>query len=501
LKENGFNAIVHGIGVFKRRVLFVTPEAAPFAQTGGLGDVAGSLPAALAKLGCEVAVVLPRYKCVSYEKYKLEMEVRNMPVPMGMGELSADVLSARLSDTHGKVFFIQNDRYFDRDGLYGTPDGDFQDNAGRFAFFSRAVLEMLKAINWYPQILHLNDWQTGLTAAYLKTLYAQIPPYPSIRSLFTIHNMAYQGLFPKYILPMTGIGWEEFTQEKLEFYDQVNYLKAGLVYSDAINTVSENYSKEIQMGEFGHGLQGVLRARSSVLSGIVNGIDTGEWNPATDKELPTPFTLKSHDKKAMTKKKLTEEFGLEYKPATPVVGLFSPLTGQKGLDLISEIIESVLNMDVQMIVLGMGEVRYHTFFERLKAKFPDKLAVVFKFDRQLAKLIYAGSDIFLMPSRLEPSGWGQMIAMKYGTIPLVRKTGGLADTVENLSEDGRKGTGFVFENYRSDELLSAMKRAMEAFRQPKLWSDLIQRAMKQDFSWHATARKYLELYDRILAGR
>lgn len=487
----------HGHAV-KRKVLFVASEVVPYAKTGGLADVVGSLPSALMKLGCEVAVVLPRYKNISPEKYKLEAEVKGMAVPMGMGEMSADILSTRLGDTHAKVYFIQNDRYFNRDGFYGTPEGDYHDNAERFAFFSRAVLEMLKVIEWRPEILHLNDWQTGLVAAYLKTLYKSDPRYAPLRTLFSIHNMAYQGLFPKYVLPMTGLGWEEFSHEKLEFYDQVNYLKAGLVYSDALNTVSERYAKEIQTEEFGHGLQGVLGSRAADLFGIVNGIDYGEWNPATDKEIPAQYTVKNHDKKVESKKKLLQELGLEFDAKTPVVGLISRLADQKGLDLIADIIQDFLAMDVQLVVLGTGDPKYHALFESLKQRFPSKLSVSLKFDNRLAKLIYAGSDMFLMPSRFEPCGLGQMISMKYGTVPLVRKTGGLADTVENLSPDGKKGTGFVFENYKSEDLLFTLKRAAEAFRQPKLWADLVQRGMKQDFSWDASAGKYLQLYGDIL---
>ena len=482
----------------QRKVLFVSSEVVPYAKTGGLADVVGSLPRALMKLGCEAAVVLPKYKSISPEKYKMKLEIRGLAVPMGMGEVNADIYSTRLGDTQGTVYFIQNDRYFDRDGFYGTAEGDYHDNAERFAFFSRAVLEMVKAINWIPDIFHLNDWQSGLAAVYLKTLYEKIPGFTAARSLFSIHNMAYQGLFPKYILPMTGIGWEEFKPEKLEFYDQVNYLKAGLVYSDALNTVSERYALEIQTEEYGHGLQGVLKDRTKDLYGIVNGIDYDEWNPATDKEIPAQYTAKNHEKKIESKKKLLAEQNLKFNEETPVLGLVSRLTDQKGLDLIAEIIQEFLAMDVQFVVLGTGEPKYHALLESLKEKYPSKLAVALKFDNRLAKLIYAGSDMFLMPSRFEPCGLGQMIAMKYGTIPVVRKTGGLADTVDNLSLDGKKGTGFVFEDYKSQELLLTIQRAVEAFHQPKIWDELVQRAMKQDFSWDASAKKYRDLYEIIL---
>lgn len=310
--------------------------------------------------------------------------------------------------------------------------------------------------------------------------------------------MAYQGLFPKYVLPMTGLGWEEFTPEKIEFYGQVNYLKSGLVYSDALNTVSEKYAQEIQADEYGHGLQGLLQSRAADLYGIVNGIDYLEWNPATDKEIPSQYTAKNSSLKAESKKKLLRELDLEYKADTPVIGLVSRLTDQKGMDLIADIIHEFLSMDVQFVLLGTGDPRYHALFKDLQGRFPKNLAAAFRFDNPLAKLIYAGSDMFLMPSRFEPCGLGQMIAMKFGTIPIVRKTGGLSDTVENLSPDGSKGTGFVFENYKSGDLLASIKRAVEAYRQKQIWHPLIQRAMGQDFSWTASARKYEELYETIL---
>lgn len=480
------------------KALLVASEVVPYAKTGGLADVVGSLPISLLKLGCDAAVVLPKYRSISPEKYKLKLAVKNLPVPMGMGEMSADVLSTKLGQTSGTVYFIQNDRYFDRDGFYSGSEGDYYDNAERFAFFSRAVLEMAKALKWHPDILHLNDWQTGLTAAYLKTLYKDDPAYASTRCLFTIHNMAYQGIFPKYMLPMTGLGWEEFTSDKLEFYDQINYLKAGLVYSDAINTVSERYAQEIQTDEFGHGLQGVLKSRAFALHGILNGIDYDEWNPATDKEIPAQYTMKNHDKKVESKKKLLQEMGMEFKPDVPVVGMVTRFSDQKGLDLIAEVMERFLSMEVQFVVLGMGGAWYHALFESFKSRFPTHLGVALRFDHRLAKVIYAGSDLFLIPSRYEPCGLGQMIAMKYGSIPVVRRTGGLADTVENLSPDGNKGTGFVFEGYRGDELFFALRRAVEAFQQPKLWKELMQRAMKEDFSWDVSAKKYFDLYKKML---
>ncbi len=480
------------------RVLFVSSEASPFMKTGGLADVSHFLPAALLKLGCDVRVVLPFYRAVSYEKYDFKLEARGLPVPMGMGDMQADILSTHFTESHGMAYFIKNDRYFDRDGFYGTPDGDYLDNAERFAFFSRAVLEMLKAVNWIPHIIHLNDWQTSLVAAYLKTLYREKPIYTPIKTLFSVHNMAYQGLFPKYVLPMTGLPWEEFRAERLEFYDQVNYLKAGLVYSEAVSTVSPTYAKQIQTDEEGHGLQGVIQTRSMDLHGILSGVDYAEWNPASDKEIPAQYTMKNHSHKVESKRKLTKEQDLEFKPHTPVVSLLTRLNDLKGFDLIAETMGDLVEMDAQFVVMGTGESRYHDLLQEWHGRYPKKLAVNLKYDHRLAKLIFAGSDLFLMPSRFEPSGSGQIIAMKYGTVPVVRKTGGLSDTVENLSPDGLRGTGFVFENTRRDEFLGALRRALEAYHQSKLWADLVERDMRQDFSWDSTAKKYMVLYESLM---
>jgi starch synthase len=482
----------------KTRVLFVTPEASPFVKTGGLAEVAHFLPSSLLKLGCEVRVILPYYRAIAAQKFNLKEEIRGLPIPMGMGEMQADLYSARLSETSALTYFVKNDRYFDRDGFYASSEGDYLDNAERFAFFSRAVLEVLKAINWFPQILHLNDWQSSLVAAYLKSLYRENPAYSRIHTLLSVHNMAYQGVFPKYVLPMTGLPWEEFRPDRLEFYDQVNFLKAGLVYADSLTTVSEAYAREIQTEEQGHGLQGVLRDRSADLHGIIHGLDYGEWNPATDKDLPAQYTAKNHHPKVESKRRLVKEQDLEFKPQTPLVGMVSYLTDAKGLDLVAECLGEWMEMDAQFIIMGTGEGRYQALLQEWHERYPRKLVAIFKYDHRLAKLLYAGSDLFLMPSRFEPSGLGQLIAMKYGAVPVVRRTGGLSDTVENLALDGRSGTGFVFENLKHNEFLGALRRALEAYHQSKLWSDLMERGMKRDFSWDATARQYLALYETLI---
>jgi len=488
----------------KLRILIVASEVIPYAKTGGLADVAGALPKALLhqEPHTEVAVVMPKYGTIPDGKWGLKTRLTGLAVPMGMGEVYCDVLEGSTANGKAKVYFIHNSRYFDRDELYGTAEGDFGDNAERFAFFSRAVLEMLHRLDWFPDIIHCNDWQTGLIPLYLKKFYRDDPKlkgkYSGVRTLFTIHNLAYQGLFPKWVLPMTGIGWEDFGSNGLEFYDQVNYLKAGLVFSDALSTVSETYANEIQEPEMGNGLDGVLQDRGDDLYGIVNGVDYEDWDPATDKDIPARYTAATVVRKEESKKLLLTGQNLPYQEGVPVFGIVSRLSDQKGLDLISEIIEPFLSMDVRFVVLGTGDQRYHYLLEGMRTRFAHKLGVNFKFDNRLAKLIYAGSDLFLMPSRFEPCGLGQLISMKFGTIPIVRKTGGLADTIEDLSPDGKKGTGFMFEDYSGAELLGALKRAVDAFHQPKVWKAMVQRAMAQDFSWDASAKKYLELYHLIL---
>lgn len=488
----------------KLKVLIAASEVIPFAKTGGLADVAGALPKALIHQDphVEVAVVMPKYQCIPDGRWGLKTRISQLAVPMGMGEVYADVLEGSTANGRVKVWFIHHPRYFDRDQLYGTAEGDYGDNAERFAFFSKALLEMTLRLDWIPDVIHCNDWQTGLVPLYLRRFYRDNPAlsgrYAATRTLFTIHNLQYQGLFPKWVLPMTGIGWEDFHAKGLEFYDQVNYLKAGLVYADVLSTVSEAYAREIQTPEMGNGLDGVLIDRADDLYGIVNGVDYEDWDPATDKDIPARYSPRTIELKEESKKLLLSGQNLPYQEGVPVFGIVTRLSDQKGLDLLADIIEPFLSMEVRFVVLGTGDQRYHYLLEGMRSRFPQKLGVNFKFDNRLAKLIYAGSDAFIMPSRFEPCGLGQLISLKYGTIPVVRKTGGLADTIQDLSEDGKSGTGFVFTDYNGQALLGALKRAVDAFHQPKIWKPLVQRAMAEDFSWDASARKYLELYRLLL---
>lgn len=478
------------------RVLWVSPEAVPFAKTGGLADVAGTLPPVLSRRGVVCGLILPKYACVSAAKVSLK-QVAKFHVPMGMGEVDSGLWEGVFPDRKTPVWFIENDRYFNREALYGTPSGDYGDNAERFAFFCRAVLEAIPFLPWKPEILHLNDWQTGLIAAYLRTLYRDSLG-KELRTVFTIHNLAYQGLFPKYVLPMTGIGWEEFHHEKLEYYDQVGFLKAGLVYSDRLTTVSPRYAEEIQTEAFGCGLEGVLRRRKSDLRGILNGIDPSEWNPASDSELPANYTARTLERKNEIKKILQAEVGLPKRSDVPLFGMVTRLADQKGLDLLAAVFDALMEEDLQLVLLGTGEERYHRMMQDRRTAHADKFAAALRFDAKLAKWIYAGSDFFLMPSRFEPCGLGQLIAMRYGTIPVVRKTGGLADTVPDCSEDPEGGLGITFEAYEPKSFQEAVRRALAVYRDPALKNTLARRAMEKDFSWDASAERYRDFYLELL---
>lgn len=460
-------------GKRRLKVLFASSEVAPFSKTGGLADVAGSLPVALNKAGLDVRVVTPRYKSVKIFGNEARLDNR---IP---------------------VYFIENDAYFMRDNLYGDRKGDYPDNLDRFVFFSRSILDLLKEIDFKPDIIHCNDWQTGLVPVYLKEAFRADPFYSGIKTILTIHNIAYQGLFSKAEFHKTGLSWDYFTIHRLEFHDMVNVLKGGLVFTDAITTVSPTYAREIQTPEFGYGLNGLLYERRDSLSGIINGIDYGEWDPSKDKELKYHFSLSKLEGKYKDKSALQKKAGLEQKADVPVLGVVSRLADQKGLDLISRIIHPLLGMDVQFILLGTGEERYHRLFEDIKKKFHGKASINLRFDALLAKEVYAGVDMFLMPSRYEPCGLGQIISLRYGTIPIVRNTGGLADTISEYDPKTTRGNGFVFERYDAGELFNAVRRAADIYRQRGLWKKLVSNAMRCDFSWDNSARKYLELYEKI----
>ncbi len=457
------------------KIAICASEVVPFAKTGGLADVAGALPLALEGVGQEVVIIMPRYKSIQDGKFKIQR--------------LREGISFSVIGNNIKVYFIENDAYFNRDGLYGDKTGDYKDNLERFSYYSRSALDLLKEINFKADIIHCHDWQSALIPIYLKTLYINEPFYKKIKTIFTIHNIGYQGLFSKDEFPKLGIDWKFFNIETLEFYDKINLLKGGMVFSDIINTVSPTYAREIQTKEFGYGLEGVLAKRKRDVFGILNGLDYSIWNPKADKFIAKNFSLENIEDKHKNKEDLERICALPVKADVPLFGIVSRLAEQKGFDILADAIEKVCNMNLQLVILGTGDLKYHVILEDIVRKYPKVISLHLKFDDTLAHKIYAGSDVFLMPSKYEPCGLGQLISMRYGTIPLVFKTGGLADTVTEKD-------GFVFDKYKKEDLIKTIDKAIKAFKDKKKWLRLIKRAMQNDFSWDESAKEYISLYEK-----
>ena len=486
-------------------VLFVSSEVDPFAKTGGLADVAGALPQTIRQLDHEIRVIMPRYGSINERKSHLHdmLRLKDIEIPVGKKTFSANVKSSFISNNHSKVqvYFLDNPNLFGRTGLYGSPETkkDYADNDERFIFFSRGILEVLKRLGWAPDIIHCNDWHTGLVPVYLKTLYKDDPFYKDTRTVFTVHNMAYQGVFPRSSFDKTLLPADTFSPAGVESHGNLNFLKAGLVYADALTTVSGKYAEEIaESDEFGCGLQDVIRKRKKDLTGILNGVDYSQWDPSADELLPHRYDVRTLDLKAENKKVLCGKMHLPFQEDVPLIGIISRLADQKGFDLIDEVIDQILKLPCQMVVLGTGEKRYHDLFEKAAKKHPQKLAVSLTFNNELAHLIEAGSDIFLMPSRYEPCGLNQIYSLRYGTIPVVRATGGLDDTIQDCGSGGASCTGFKFTGYSSSEMLAAIQRALVAFGDQPTWKKLMKNGMAKDFSWEASAKKYIQLYRSLV---
>lgn len=475
------------------KIVFAASEIVPFSKTGGLADMLGSLTGAIQALGHDVVVFTPRYRSVDASKLGLE-PLQNLEFKIGhdkaQGRLFRTVLKAG-----PQVYFIDHPEFFGREGLYGDAHGDYPDNDRRFVFFQRAILESLKAINFKPDVIHCHDWQTGLIPVYLKSLYAKDAFFQKVKTVFTIHNLGYQGNFPPDSLPGTGLDWDQFRLERLEFYGKVSFLKGGLVDADALTTVSERYAREIQTKEFGCGMEGVLGRRTSTLYGIVNGIDPEDWNPEKDAEISAHFSASKPEKKAVNKAAVQKEHGLQVQEKKPLIAVISRLVDHKGIDILMPAIPVLMQMGFQLVVIGTGEERYHHMLREAAKKNKGSLAVHILFDPKMAKRLYAGADMVLMPSYYEPCGLGQMIAMRYGTIPVVRATGGLADTVDDFDVKSGKGNGFSFEEYTPGALAAAMERALAVYRNEKKWHELMMNAMQCDFSWTASAKKYVQIYE------
>ena len=477
-------------------ILMVTSEAHPFATTGGLAEVAAALPHALAAGGHDVTIVLPRYRGVETTGAS---EV-TVSFRFGATTISLSVLERTL-DSGVRLALVEAPDLFDRDGLYGDANGDYPDNAWRFAIFSRAALEYARAKGVRPSIIHAHDWQAGLVPVYQKMLFSADPVVGGVPAVFTIHNLAFQGLFPASTVEAIGLGWEVLDIQAMEYWGQVSYLKAGINFSEQITTVSPTYATEITSPELGFGFDGILRRRAADLVGILNGIDTERWNPAADAYLPTAFTPDDLTGKQAAKRALLEETGLGADAraiARPVIGLMSRLTDQKGFDLLTAAADELMSLDASWVMLGSGERRYEELWRTLAARHSGRVAVTIGFDERLAHLIEAGADLFLMPSRFEPCGLNQLYSLRYGTLPIVRATGGLKDTVDDAGRAGA-GTGFTFLQYTPGALVDAIRRALVAYRSADLWRGMQRRAMRQDHSWDASAREYVKVYRALTA--
>lgn len=476
------------------RVLFVASEASPFIKTGGLGDVAGALPKALAQKNVDVRVVIPKYKELNWEvKDKLRF-VKWFNVYVGYRESFCGVWECFYNGV--TYYVLDNERYFKRDGIYG-----FYDDAERFAFFDRAVLDMLRQIDWQPDLIHCNDWQTGMLPVLLKFQYKKNDWfYWKMKTVYSIHNIAFQGVFDPIILPeLFGFTMELYDNTCLQFDAGVSFMKGGLYYSDIITTVSNTYAGEIQTPEYGHRLDGVLRDRSYALRGIVNGIDYDEFNPKTDKYIYKNYDLNSIKNKAINKTSLQRDLGLTVDENIPMIAMVTRLTSQKGIDLLVNIADRLLQQNIQLVVLGTGDKNYEDHFKWLDYAYGNKVSANIRFDNALSHKIYAASDMFLMPSSFEPCGLGQLIALRYGSIPIVRETGGLKDTVRAYNEYTGDGNGFSFRNYNADELYNIIQYALWIYRNKNHWNTLINHAMNSNNSWEKSAQKYLDLY-RELTG-
>lgn len=475
-------------------ILLASAEVAPFAKTGGLGDMAEILPQSLNGLGEKCAVVTPLYRLVRKNGYSPDMVKKDIPLKIGGKDYTFDLSVINHKGT--EYYFVGNDSLYDRENLYGTPQGDYSDNIIRYGLFSRAVLEIARYLG-KQDIIHCNDWHTGLVPFYLKTMYKDDEFFKGTKVLYTIHNIAYQGLFPKEMLPVVDIPKEHFTPKGVEFYDKISFMKTGIAYSDAISTVSEGYSREMLTKEFGCGLDGLLKSRGDDIYGILNGADYATWNPTTDE-----FIIKNYDEdtlgnKIECKKDLLKEFGIPFNEEAPLIGMITRLAEQKGVDLVVQDLEDILALGANFIILGTGDERYNKLFENLDKKYKGRAGAKVTFNNPLAHKIEAGSDIFLMPSRYEPCGLNQMYSLKYATIPVVRGTGGLEDTIEDFDPHTKKGNGFKFKRASGPDMLEAIKRAVDVFKDKATWKSLMKSAMKYDFSWKASAKRYIKLYKDI----
>lgn len=484
------------------QVATVVSEIVPFSKTGGLGDVAGALPATLSELGTDVFVITPFYRCVRENAERLGLELEHdfaeVKIPVGDWEQSAEVIRGTLPNTDVTVYLLNHPHYYDRPGLYVNPKNgsDHEDNSERFVFLSRAAVELCCTLGLQPDVFHCHDWQTGLVPIYLKTLYRD--KLQDAASVFTVHNIEYQGIFWHRDMKLTGLDWSLFNWRMLEYYGNLCFLKAGMVGGDAVTTVSKNYAKEIQTERYGAGLHGVATERSDDLFGIVNGVDYNTWDPRDDELIPCTYSADDLSGKRKCKRALQEEFDLAIEPDVPVIGMITRLANQKGLDLLEAAVSDLLERPIQLALLGTGEPQYHDLLREVHAERPEQVGIKLYFSEQMAHCIEAGSDMLLMPSRYEPCGLNQLYSLRYGTVPIVRQTGGLADTIvdyQTAAEQDGEANGFGFKEYKSEAMLDAVDRALQVYRNQEEWRELMLAGMRQDWSWRRSAREYLDVYE------
>ncbi|WP_274952849.1 glycogen synthase GlgA [Angelakisella massiliensis] len=470
------------------KILYAASEALPFIASGGLADVAGSLPAALKKEGAECRVVMPLYGDIKPELREKMRYVTHFNVPLAWRNQYCGLFEAEANNV--KYYLLDNEYYFKRSGIYG-----FYDDAERFVFFSKAILEMLTKIDYAPDIINCNDWQTAMVPVFLNIYYRSIEKFRGIRTVFTIHNIAYQGKYGMEIATDIA-GLPDYALPIVEYDHNVNMMKGAIDQSDVVSTVSPTYAEEILDSWFGFGLDRILREKRYKLCGILNGIDVKSYDPATDPEIYKNYTVKTAKDKGINKAELQKQMGLNVEPDKPLVAMVSRLVGMKGLDLVRYIFDSMIAEGIQFVVLGTGDYIYENFFAEMAARYPGTVAVRKGFVPDLARKIYAGADILLMPSKSEPCGLAQMVALRYGTIPIIRETGGLKDSIQDLG--GENGNGYTFKTYNAHDMLGAVKRAVGLYRNPDLWQDAVCHAMECDFSWQRSAKKYMEMYQRVL---
>lgn len=473
--------------------LFVAAEGSPFIKTGGLADVIGSLPKALAKAGVTMSVIMPKYKDIS-ARYRDKMKnIYVGEVMVGWRRQYCGIDYLKLNGVH--YYFVDNEFYFHRNGCYGE-----YDDGERFGFFCRAVLDVVPHLpTGMPNVIHCHDWHAGAVSGLYKLQYQYKEGYENIKLIYTIHNLKYQGIFPIVVgTDILNLDEEALNPDGMEFYGNVNFMKAGIWFSDWITTVSETYAQEIRQPYYGEGLDGLLRLRSNALSGITNGIDYDVWNPETDIAISTPFTARSPKRKRKMKEELQADLDLDVNGDIPMISMITRIVDQKGFDLVGRVLNEIAHLPLQLVVLGVGEEEYEGMLRYFEMLYPKKISLELFFDENLARRIYAASDMFLMPSKFEPCGIGQLIAMRYGTIPIARSTGGLVDTITNVDETTGAGTGFLFNNYNAHEMLFTIESAIKLYREdPKTWNRIIRNAMQDDFSWNKSAETYIELYKSL----